>query len=82
MIQYLVNSFLLKSFQNGDSIRMQDEIHEELVNLVKPKISPPFLRLDGRGLIQPPIGETWKEAKEMHLMSNELSKLSERPDCP
>ena len=83
IIQHLVNAILLKSFHNGESVRMQDEIRKELVNLYKAEMNPiRLVELDGRGLVEAPKHEAWEEANEIHLMNNKISKLLDNPNCP
>ena len=83
IIQHLVNAILLESFWNEESVRMQDEIRKELVNLYKAEMNPILLvELDGRGLVEAPKNEAWEEAKEIHLTNNKISKLLDNPNCP
>ncbi|XP_059596936.1 disease resistance protein At4g27190 [Vitis vinifera] len=62
IVEDLLNAFLLESSQNGVSVRMRDEIREELGNLFGPKLNPPVLNLGGKGLTMPPNDEAWEEA--------------------
>ncbi|XP_034701810.1 probable disease resistance protein At4g27220 [Vitis riparia] len=83
IVQHLVNALLLESFQNGQSIRMRDEIRKELMNFYKAETNPILLvELDGRGLMEAPKNEAWEEANEMHLMNNKISKLPDNPNSP
>ena len=48
IVQQLFNANLLESFQNGESIRMPDEVRNELVKFYKAEINPVLLvELDG-----------------------------------
>ena len=82
IVEDLLNAFLLESSHNGVSVRMQDEIREELGNLFGPKLNPPVLNLGGKGLTMPPNDEAWEEAGEICLMNNELFELPDSPNCP
>ncbi|RVW64237.1 Disease resistance protein RPS2 [Vitis vinifera] len=82
IVEDLLNAFLLESSQNGVSVRMRDEIREELGNLFGPKLNPPVLNLGGKGLTMPPNDEAWEEAGEICLMNNELFELPDSPNCP
>ena len=83
IVQHLVNALLLESFQNGQSIRMRDEIRKELMNFYKAETNPILLvELDGRGLMEAPKNGVWEEANEMHLMNNKISKLPDNPNSP
>jgi hypothetical protein len=41
-----------------------------------------FLMQGSLGLTKPPKDEDWENAKEIHLMDNDLSVLPENPRCP
>ena len=83
IVQQLVNAVLLESFQNGESIRMLDEIRKELMNFYKAEMNlVQLVELDGRGLMEAPKSQAWEEANEMYLMNNKISKLPDNPNCP
>ena len=83
IVQQLVNAVLLESFQNGESIRMANDVRKELVNFYKAEMNPlPLVELDGKGLMEAPKSEAWEEAHEMYLMNNKISKLPDNPNCP
>ncbi|XP_034702577.1 probable disease resistance protein At4g27220 [Vitis riparia] len=82
IIRNLVNALLLESFQNGNSVRMRDEIFKELVKLFKTEMNPMLLELGGMELREAPVEEAWKEAGSILLMNNRISKLPKNPHCP
>ena len=82
IIQNLVHALLLESFQNGNSVRMRDEIFKELVKLFKTEMNPMLLKLGGMELREAPVEEAWKEAGSILLMNNRISKLPKNPHCP
>ena len=83
IVQQLVNSVLLESFQNGEAIRMANDVRKELVNFYKAEMNPLLLvELDGKGLMEAPKSEAWEEAHEIYLMNNKISKLPDNPNCP
>ncbi|RVW73896.1 hypothetical protein CK203_059932 [Vitis vinifera] len=67
IIQNLVHALLLESFQNGNSVRMRDEIFKELVKLFKTEMNPMLLKLGGMELREAPVEEAWKEASSCEL---------------
>ncbi|RVW64209.1 hypothetical protein CK203_046378 [Vitis vinifera] len=67
IIRNLVNALLLESFQNGNSVRMRDEIFKELVKLFKTEMNPMLLELGGMELREAPVEEAWKEAGSCEL---------------
>ena len=81
IIQDLINAFLLETFHNGESVRMRNEIRQELVNLFGSEMSPMIHWLGGKGLTEAPKDTAWETTREMHLMNNKLSKISENPNC-
>ena len=82
IIRNLVNALLLDSFQNDNSVRMRDEIREELIKLFRIEMNPMLLELGGRGLREAPKDEAWKEVDRILLMNNKISKLPKNPCCP
>ncbi|KAJ9687668.1 hypothetical protein PVL29_016237 [Vitis rotundifolia] len=82
IIRNLVNALLLESCQNGNSVRMRDEIYRELVKLFKIEMNPMLLELGGMELREAPVEEAWKEAGRILLMDNKISKLPKNPHCP
>ncbi|KAJ9687692.1 hypothetical protein PVL29_016253 [Vitis rotundifolia] len=78
----LVNAFLLERLQNGEFVRMRDEIREVLLRMLRSETDPTFLRLGGGELTKPPNDEAWKEARWMDLSNNKLSELPDTPNCP
>ena len=83
IVQQLLNAILLESFQNGESIKMPDEVRKGLVKFYEAEMNPILLvELDDRGLMKAPKSEAWEEASEMYLMSNRISKLPDNPNCP
>ena len=83
IVQQLVNAVLLESFQNGESIRMANDVRKELVNFYKAEMNPLLLvELDGKGLMEAPKSEAWEEAHEKYLMNTKISKLPDNPNCP
>ena len=83
IVQQLVNAVLLESFQNGESIRMANDVRKELVNFYKAEMNPLLLiELHGKGLMEAPKREAWEAAHAMYLMNNKISKLPDNPNCP
>ncbi|KAL6328815.1 hypothetical protein AAG906_003832 [Vitis piasezkii] len=79
IIRNLVNALLLESFQNDNSVRMRDEILEELIKLFITKMNPMLLELGGRGLREAPKDEAWKEVDRCELFMElppEVGELS------
>ncbi|XVF21318.1 hypothetical protein REPUB_Repub12eG0080700 [Reevesia pubescens] len=81
VLQSLVDAFLVDNLLGLDCVRLRREIYDVLVKLLIPRISPEFLMKGSQRLTEPPKEEDW-DAKEMHLMDNELSELPESPKCP
>ncbi|KAI8027914.1 Disease resistance protein [Camellia lanceoleosa] len=75
ILQELINSFLLKNFDNGFV-----EMHEETLFVMRSFI-PSHLGLGGLGLTKTPEVEDWFYSEEIELMNNKLSELPEKPEC-
>ncbi|WKA00496.1 hypothetical protein VitviT2T_018843 [Vitis vinifera] len=84
MVRDLLDAFLFESSWNEHSVlvKMRDEIHEVLLNLLELERESLYLWLGGKGLTEPPRDEEWEKASEVHLMNNKLSELPKSPDCP
>ncbi|XP_017970780.1 PREDICTED: probable disease resistance protein At4g27220 [Theobroma cacao] len=81
ILQSLVDAFLVDNLPELDCIQLRREIYDVLVKVLIPRMSPVFLMLGSLRLTEPPKDEEW-DAKEIHLMDNELSELPESPKCP
>ncbi|KAJ7967960.1 Disease resistance protein [Quillaja saponaria] len=85
ILEELLNSFLLLGLNSKKSlIRMPEETYGilKLLDRSDSGLSPLYLKQAGFRLTEPPKGDQWNSASEIHLMDNKFSELPGSPYCP
>lgn len=79
IIGSLKHACFLETGEDASRVMLHDVVRSFVLWVVPEKR---FIMQASQGLTEAPWGESWRQAERVSLMDNEITELSQTPDCP